>query len=285
MALSPKSLVQCGEVRGSRSTAQEISHSSVLAIGSLVYMSPLVELHFENVQLQDKRDWALVIESMNPSHLETFSLCKSSANQLLSTAGAVDVFFSRFERDEQEQQDAKLVLATLTIDESLLVENSLVRILCILHRSRVNHVWVNCNSLSHNMSAAFIQVVGTLQWSSVKSLVLSGSNLNVWVPLLTGVTTPQMQRLHIHGTGTIPEVLEYPSSSLILHLISTSDLIGLKFENVQMQYKIDWVLIMESMNHLVVCTFDMDTICNRQFMSVRDAAEFYRAKLKSMKEY
>ncbi|KAG0038703.1 hypothetical protein BGZ82_011098 [Podila clonocystis] len=211
-------------------------------------MSPLVELHFENVQLQDKRDWALVVESMDPLHLETFSLCKSSANQLLSTAGAVDAFFSRLERDEQEPQDAKLVLATLTIDESLLV-------------------------------------VGTLQWSSVKSLVLSGNNLNIWIPLLAGVTTPQLQRLHIHGTGTIPEALDYPSSSRIMHLISTSELIGLKFENVQMQYKIDWVLIMESMNHLVFCTFDMDTICNRQFMSVRDAADFYKAKLKSMKEY
>lgn len=272
------------EMHGSRSILQELSHSNVLTVAHLVYTSQIEDLHLENVQLQDKRDWALIVESMDSSSLATFRLCKSSAGQFMSAAIAVDTFFSRFENGKQEGRDAKLILASFTIDEVLIAQSGLSCILDVLCRSRVDQVRINCNTLSSSTSNTFARVIGSLPWSSVKSLVLSGDNINGWIPLLAGVTIPQLQRLHIYGTGATPEVMVYASTLFILHLIDMSQLLGLKFRNVQMYYKGDWVLIIESIDRLVFCAFDLDTICNRQFMSVPNAVDFYQTKLKSMRE-
>jgi hypothetical protein len=58
--------------------------------------SPLMELHVENVQLQDKQYWMLVVDGLDPKFLETFSLCYSSHSQFVACANAMDVFALHF---------------------------------------------------------------------------------------------------------------------------------------------------------------------------------------------
>jgi hypothetical protein len=45
----------------------ELSHSSILFVHHVVFANATVELSLGNVQLQDKRDWELIVESMDPS--------------------------------------------------------------------------------------------------------------------------------------------------------------------------------------------------------------------------
>lgn len=53
------------QIRGNWPNVQELSHASVVLLQQLIYSSPLMELHFRNVQLQDKRDWTLIVDSMD----------------------------------------------------------------------------------------------------------------------------------------------------------------------------------------------------------------------------
>lgn len=53
----------CLKIQGTSSNVQELSHSGVLFIHYLTCASLLVELRPQNVQLQEKRDMALIVES------------------------------------------------------------------------------------------------------------------------------------------------------------------------------------------------------------------------------
>lgn len=59
-------------------------------------MSPMEELKFRNVQLQDKRDWMSIVESLDLSRLKTLGLYERSARQFNSSGDAVDLYNSMF---------------------------------------------------------------------------------------------------------------------------------------------------------------------------------------------
>lgn len=75
---------------------QRISHSRVLAVQQVVNESPLVELNLSNVELQDKHDWMVLVDSMDLSILTTFGLNSSCRNQFVSNVNAVDLYHSIF---------------------------------------------------------------------------------------------------------------------------------------------------------------------------------------------
>ncbi|KAF8975382.1 hypothetical protein BGZ52_008939, partial [Haplosporangium bisporale] len=69
-------------------------------------MSPIEELRFKNVQLQDERDWVPIVESLDLSRLKTLGLCDSSAKQFNSSGDAVDLYNSMFKStDDKEMED------------------------------------------------------------------------------------------------------------------------------------------------------------------------------------
>lgn len=61
-------------IQGSK--PQLLSHSSMLFIHAIVHSSPLAELRLGNIQLQDPRDWRVVIDAVDYSLLDTLSLFK-----------------------------------------------------------------------------------------------------------------------------------------------------------------------------------------------------------------
>lgn len=79
------------------SVPQLLSHASVLFIHWLIQSSPLVEMYFQRVLLQDKRDWGLIVESVEPLLLEALGLCQESTAQLMDTGEAWEVFQVKFE--------------------------------------------------------------------------------------------------------------------------------------------------------------------------------------------
>ena len=63
-----------------------------------------MELHFQDVQLQDPYDWVLLVEKMHPSMLGNFQLTRSRHEQFISTQDAVDLEFSRRKQWWREQR-------------------------------------------------------------------------------------------------------------------------------------------------------------------------------------
>ncbi|KAG0038576.1 hypothetical protein BGZ82_011622, partial [Podila clonocystis] len=78
---SVESQMLCLAIHGTGSAPQELSHSSFLWIQQLIFTSQLVLLHFIDVQLQDDRDWMLIVESLEPSLLHMFNLYSVTAGQ------------------------------------------------------------------------------------------------------------------------------------------------------------------------------------------------------------
>ncbi|KAI9235064.1 MAG: hypothetical protein BYD32DRAFT_422011 [Podila humilis] len=86
------------QVFGPGSVPQELSHSSTLFIHQLVNESPLERLDLQGVQLQEARDWTVIVDAVDPEYLKKLGLCKNSFRQLQSNSNAVDLFDSRFNR-------------------------------------------------------------------------------------------------------------------------------------------------------------------------------------------
>ncbi|KAG0352151.1 hypothetical protein BG005_008372 [Podila minutissima] len=97
-SMAPRLL--CVHVQGSGSVQHQLSHASILFLHQLIDASPLAELYFQNVLLLDKRDWALVVESIDPLLLETLGLCPGSTRQLQDAGEAWEMFQAKFEMAE-----------------------------------------------------------------------------------------------------------------------------------------------------------------------------------------
>ncbi|KAF9381062.1 hypothetical protein CPB97_007974, partial [Podila verticillata] len=95
-------------LHGKEPALQELSHPSVLFIQQLIFMSQMQELRFRNVQLQDKRDWMLIVESLDLSTLKTLGLCERSAKQFNSSGDAVDLYNSMFKSTIESEEEPDL---------------------------------------------------------------------------------------------------------------------------------------------------------------------------------
>ncbi|KAG0015698.1 hypothetical protein BGZ82_001315, partial [Podila clonocystis] len=60
------------DIQGSELAPLQLSHEDARFIQKLMDSWPLAELRFDNVVFQDERDWALIVESMDPSARDTF---------------------------------------------------------------------------------------------------------------------------------------------------------------------------------------------------------------------
>ncbi|KAF9332224.1 hypothetical protein BG006_004912 [Podila minutissima] len=87
-------------IRGPGSNKQDLSHASVLAIHDVIYPSPLVDLKFEHVGLQDPKDWALIAGALDPESLKTLGLCERSKAQFESCPEAMDIIKNNFQGEK-----------------------------------------------------------------------------------------------------------------------------------------------------------------------------------------
>ncbi|KAF9377679.1 hypothetical protein CPC16_011729, partial [Podila verticillata] len=53
------------EITGTGAAPHQLSHASVLLLHQVISSSPKVELHVENVDLQESRDWVLLIDAID----------------------------------------------------------------------------------------------------------------------------------------------------------------------------------------------------------------------------
>lgn len=226
---------------GTGSSLQKLSHVSVLWIHQLVYMGTLAELHLGNFQLQNKSDWALIVESMDSSLLQTINLSADSAEQFISSANAIDTFTSSF-----ESHAATIYLSAFTLDIVPLSQSDRDRIQNILSRSSVDHVRILCRPFHPSRSNNIAQVLHSMQWSTQTSLVLAGDSINEWIHLLLPISSPGLKHLEIHGARQTSQTLSHSSVLLVQKLICAGSLMELRLQDIQLQDTQDWVPIIKS---------------------------------------
>ncbi|KAF9412042.1 hypothetical protein BGZ94_001162 [Podila epigama] len=179
-------------------------------------------------------------------------------------------------------------LTSLTMDTLMLGEKGLESLENVLGRSCLEHLHISCYPITTKQrQSAITQVLQSIHWPTIKSLVLSGSSFNTWLACLSmgkdtgtkgtggrrasearggggevrGSTIglsplsdtslrdiPGLLQFQITGSRSLPERLLH-SSALILHaLISFSPLKELHFKNVEFDDERDWCLIVDVIN-------------------------------------
>ncbi|KAG0331875.1 hypothetical protein BG000_010522 [Podila horticola] len=269
---------------GSSSAVQELSHPSVLFLQQLIYASPLVELHLRNVQLQYKRDWALVVDSLDISLLQTLDLGEYSAVQLLSVPSAIDLFISGLEDAHLEAEGPRLVLPSFMLDTATLTQTRPEQIRTILSHCILEKLVVKCALTGLNVPDLVAKALNSVHWSLLGHLMLSGDNVDQWIQFLARIDAPRLNTLQIQGTKLVHQELSHASVLFVERLIGTTSLMKLHFKDVVLQDKRDWVLLVEKMDPSMLNDFDLGDGCHEQFISTPDAVKLMCLKRPHMKE-
>ncbi|KAI9234266.1 MAG: hypothetical protein BYD32DRAFT_439385 [Podila humilis] len=172
--------------------------------------------------------------------------------QLISMLDAADIFILSVEHTREDTELAKLVLTALTLDISVLSQPDLAAVQGILSMCRLEELRVKCLPFNPRLSASFAQVLASVHWTSLEHLDLTGDNINEWIQLLPNIKTPRLQSLIIQGSERVEQTLAHSSVLFLEQCVRASPLVGLSFDHVQLQDKLDWVRLVDIMDLLLV---------------------------------
>lgn len=132
-----------------------------------------------------------------------------------------------------------LVLTMFTLHISSLSRIGLAHIENVLHRSRLERLEIECTSFNPNLSSPIAQLVGSIQWPTLKCLILSGNNIDQWIQLWPATNDPWPLSLNICGTGSAPHDLSHTTVLFIHKIMYTSPPMECDLLNFQLQDKRD----------------------------------------------
>ncbi|KAG0015699.1 hypothetical protein BGZ82_001316, partial [Podila clonocystis] len=132
------------------------------------------------------------------------------------------------------------ILTTFTLDMSSLTGRGLAGIQKILSQSSLEFLNVVCTLFHPDLSEIIAQVLGSIQWPTLKSLVLSGDSIDQWIRLWPSASAPWLLNLNISGTGSAPQELSHASVLFIHKVAYASPMMECRLQNVQPQDKHDW---------------------------------------------
>lgn len=149
------------------------------------------------------------------------------------------------------------MLVGFTVDVSNITDQRLIRIQRVLHDSRLEHLHIRCLSLQPRPQYNSGRVLRSIQWSTIKSLVLSGDSIDTllrfWADdqeyLFTGLSSiSSLRRLEMNGSREARPLSH--QSCLCWHslLYSAFSLSELSMENIQLQNPHDWGLILDAVD-------------------------------------
>lgn len=169
-------------------------------------------------------------------------------------------------------------LNLLSLDSSRLSRDGLATASKILGRSDLEHLNIVCTPFNPNLSGSIAQVLGSVQSNALKSLVLSGSNIDGWIKLWPSNDTPKLIHLGIRGTGSAKQELSHESVLVVHQMVYASPLVDLKIENVELQHKRDWELIVGGLDPESLKTFGLCKRSRAQFDSSPEAVSLFNEK-------
>jgi hypothetical protein len=197
---------------------------------------------------------------------------------------AIDLFIAGLEAAHSGAEGPKLVLPSFTLDTTTLPQTGLAHLQGIFSHCILEKLVIKCDSIDINLSDPVAKVLESVQRTMLASLTLSGDNINQWFQLLAKVDEPRLKTLHIRGTKSVHQELSHVSVLFVERLIGTSSLMKLHIENVILQDKRDWVLLVERMDPSMLDGFDLGYGSHEQFMSTLDAVGLIRSKRPQLKE-
>ncbi|KAF9381437.1 hypothetical protein CPB97_007755, partial [Podila verticillata] len=268
------------QIQGTLPNIQELSHSNVLFIFQLICASPMVELCFQNVQLQEYRDWALIVDSVDYSLLKMLDLDAACVGQLVSMPDAAHLFVSRVEQAREGIEGAKLVLRAFTLDITALSQSDLAAVQGILSLCHLEELHVECPPFDPRMSTSIAQILASVPWMELEHMDLTGDSINEWIQLLPNIETPRLQSLSIQGSECVEQTLANSSVLFVEQCIRASPLVELSFGHIHLQDRLDWVRLVESMDlSLVGRGFRVEGKSREQFVGTPEAVKLQLKKM------
>lgn len=151
------------------------------------------------------------------------------------------------------------VLTLFTLDISQLSHHGLVSVEKIILRSNLEHLKIVCTSIDPFVSDSVTQVLRSVQWSTLKSLKLTGDDIDAWIciwmsahsnlfsPSATTDVIPRLQHLHLQGSRSALQMLSHPSTLFVHGLMYANPAAEVYFRNVDLSHR-DWELILDSVD-------------------------------------
>ncbi|KFH63795.1 hypothetical protein MVEG_10488 [Podila verticillata NRRL 6337] len=266
------------QIQGTLPKIQELSHSNVLFIIQLICASPVVELCFQNVQLQERRDWELIVESMDVFLLQTLSFGEHDFMQLLSVPDAIALLGSRSEAAALDTDGPKIFLAPFTLDFATLSRSSLESLKRIFSYCCLEKLIVKCDDpIDLSVFDPIASVLDSVPWLTLKHLYLSEDSVSYWIRLLINVNALRLKSLNLRGAHLVRQELTHSSMLFVERLMDTNPLV-VHLEDIQLQDPHDWVLLVEKM-HSSMENLQLGGSSLEQLMSTPEAANLKHLKL------
>ncbi|KAI9237481.1 MAG: hypothetical protein BYD32DRAFT_416353 [Podila humilis] len=148
-------------------------------------------------------------------------------------------------------------LRSFTFDVSGMTDRRLVRIQSVLQRSNLEHLQIRCKPVALHLQDHVERVLGSVQWRTIKSLVLSGDDIDTWIQLWTkhgglfpaiSASGSQLLSLAIVGPTKKQHLFSHHAAVALHCLIYLNPLQELWLENVAMGEEKDWDLIFEAID-------------------------------------
>ncbi|KAG0340931.1 hypothetical protein BG000_010735 [Podila horticola] len=164
------------------------------------------------------------------------------------------------------------------MDTSFHSQIGLVCIESVLRRTRLEHLIVRCKPIDSRQFGHIVQLLGSVQCDTLKSLVLSGDSINEWLKLWPTAFTPQLLSLVMNGIGSPPQELSHANVVFVHYLVFASLLLELKFVNIQLEYVQDWQLIVDSLDLRSMETLNLCNSSACQLLSVMDSMDAFNSR-------
>ncbi|KAF9429590.1 hypothetical protein BGZ94_010178 [Podila epigama] len=167
-------------------------------------------------------------------------------------------------------------LTTLTLNTSTLSRSHLLLVQNILRQSQnLGTLHIECVPFEQDMEEDLFDVLTSIPWSTLRSLVLTGTSLEQWLELWawsgqemlasnvnnnnidsidhdppTIMERPFLVHIELNGSGVTPQPLSHQSVLFLHQLLYTNPLEDLYIRNVRFQDRHDRLLILEAIHDL-----------------------------------
>ncbi|KAI9233874.1 MAG: hypothetical protein BYD32DRAFT_439709 [Podila humilis] len=266
-------------VRGTRSELRKLSHASALMLHQLIYTNPLVELHLLNFQLLDKRDWVLVIDGIDLFLLQTLHLVEYRHEKFSPMSEALELFMWRMDAPSEARSYAKLFIPYAVSNFSKGSDSALVR--KFFSRCRLQEFVIVSTTFHPSMTEPIAQLLRSIQWSTLESLMLTGDNIDLCIPFLSDINANRLRNITLCGDETGQQTLAQSTALFLKKMISTNPLVRLIMVHLPLQNDKDWEVIIESMSAASAKGFRVRGSSRDQFEK-SSARWLIRSKSKSM---
>ncbi|KAG0345139.1 hypothetical protein BG004_003940 [Podila humilis] len=233
-------------LRGPEPGTVKISHPSALALHQLVFSSQMVEFDIENITLQDKSDWILLVDGLKVWSIDTLTMCPGSIEQFLSVPLAIIPFLNSFFHAGVK---ARLSLGSFELNTSTMVQNQDF-LGPFISFCKLYALKLTCTTVDFSQFESIVEMLRSGPWSTLRVLVLTGENLNMWAWFLTSIEMPCLESLELSGAaGQITDQLTPTTIKFVDHILNDSPLEKLMLQNVVLQRQEEWVRIVESLDY------------------------------------